>query len=828
MADEILEIGARVDFGAVSSGMQEAASSTAAATGQMSGSFDNLAVATRKAILEQTNLRGVIRQIASGEIQSERIEVMALSDALQRNAQASALVTQEKRQLAVVEAEVASSAQLAAVAIREEAEASELATVSTGNLRQSMSSATGAVAIFEGRLPTRALSRMAATSATLAPILEAAFPAIAAIALGEVVIQVAGKMVTLYNETFNYSEQAKRAATQEAELTKQFENTIGVSDRLIQKLAELRAGQQALTAAGYSPGGAAPTANQLRQESTGERIGGLQYSVSQDTNKIATLKLQLDDASERANKLHRIIDGIDYGNVGLAKIQVAPLDSKVDNTQKELENAQNQQNIDQAELQKETLRVRSEGAAQAAQQARQATSEAKAAASAKMAEMQEEFADLKAQGDTTAKQELAFWQDRITQFQIGSAQYRQIEKAEDAVNREASRAAAEAIKHQREEDKRSSAEDGKIEIEVDKDMQKQMASSADAILRTGKTWDTYWASVAKGQEITIANADAVALVNARAAEASGSITKLGALQIEAAIHAREHTQEIAALAAELARLQAQTPKDALGNVEDSKAAEKIQQLENQIAQLQGKGATQGASDQAAIAAAKAAPYNAATKQISSGLDGALASWERGQGQFGRSFEQTLGGMVISLQGHLLQMGAMWLAHEFEMRVLHITTNAIKSTSDVATAGVAKGVSLEQGLAQARVAAGTAAMNTWAATSAIPIIGPALAPVAASAAYVGVLGLTALFSAAGGWDAVPADNTLANLHKNEMVLPASLADRIRSSTGGNSQSITNNFGGNTFSGGGMDFPAMLDKHEDALAYKMKSLQREGKA
>jgi hypothetical protein len=81
-------------------------------------------------------------------------------------------------------------------------------------------------------------------------------------------------------------------------------------------------------------------------------------------------------------------------------------------------------------------------------------------------------------------------------------------------------------------------------------------------------------------------------------------------------------------------------------------------------------------------------------------------------------------------------------------------------------------------------AAVGAAAAMAATAAIPIVGPELAPEAGAVMYAGILGTYGpLASAAGGWDRVPSD-TLAQLHKNEMVLPASIAANIRNmSTGG---------------------------------------------
>lgn len=72
----------------------------------------------------------------------------------------------------------------------------------------------------------------------------------------------------------------------------------------------------------------------------------------------------------------------------------------------------------------------------------------------------------------------------------------------------------------------------------------------------------------------------------------------------------------------------------------------------------------------------------------------------------------------------------------------------------------------------------AAANTYAAVSAIPVIGPILAPVAAGTAFAAVMAFDTLTSAEGGQYNVPFNNQLTALHVNEQVLPATYASGLR--------------------------------------------------
>jgi hypothetical protein len=68
---------------------------------------------------------------------------------------------------------------------------------------------------------------------------------------------------------------------------------------------------------------------------------------------------------------------------------------------------------------------------------------------------------------------------------------------------------------------------------------------------------------------------------------------------------------------------------------------------------------------------------------------------------------------------------------------------------------------------------------WAAISAIPIVGPVLAPIVAGATLAAVLGLgSRIASAEGGYDIPAGVNPMTQLHAQEMVLPARLANVVR--------------------------------------------------
>jgi hypothetical protein len=115
--------------------------------------------------------------------------------------------------------------------------------------------------------------------------------------------------------------------------------------------------------------------------------------------------------------------------------------------------------------------------------------------------------------------------------------------------------------------------------------------------------------------------------------------------------------------------------------------------------------------------------------------------------------------------HLAQMAMQWVMHKLGILTVHVATNQAQVASDAMASAESRSISLSQHFHEVMLAAKTAAANAFASTSKIPYIGPILAPVAAVAAFAGVMA----FSAESG-AVLPNHNTVGFLHPEEMVLP----------------------------------------------------------
>ncbi len=156
--------------------------------------------------------------------------------------------------------------------------------------------------------------------------------------------------------------------------------------------------------------------------------------------------------------------------------------------------------------------------------------------------------------------------------------------------------------------------------------------------------------------------------------------------------------------------------------------------------------------------------------------------------------QTLSGRMrtYQIEQKLEQTGLVWFENMLRKELVSFITNELLKTNALQTAQMqrlaSQKVASSQGLAQqgATLTQGIASdsaktfSGVYSALAGIPIVGPALAAVAAPAAEALVAGKAAnVVSAAGGYD-VPSD-TFAKIHAREMVLPADLSEGIRAMT-----------------------------------------------
>jgi len=206
-----------------------------------------------------------------------------------------------------------------------------------------------------------------------------------------------------------------------------------------------------------------------------------------------------------------------------------------------------------------------------------------------------------------------------------------------------------------------------------------------------------------------------------------------------------------------------------------------------------------------------AEWNAKQKQMAaqqeqgykSLIDGMTKDWDQGihmmlHGQLSLSdgFKGAMGQMGDVAEKTFINMGLNWAKAMLLQAVMSKESHATQTLVD----------------------AKEAAAGAYKATVSIPYVGPFLAPAAAGVAYAGVMAF-----AEGGWDRVPSDQ-VAMIHKNEMVLPASIAEPVRqmAAAGGG--------GGHPVIIQAMDAPSVLAlfrRHQGSLVSVMGEAMRNGR-
>jgi hypothetical protein len=144
--------------------------------------------------------------------------------------------------------------------------------------------------------------------------------------------------------------------------------------------------------------------------------------------------------------------------------------------------------------------------------------------------------------------------------------------------------------------------------------------------------------------------------------------------------------------------------------------------------------------------------------VSDGFKTQLNGVLQGTQTIGEALRNLWQGIILSIIEKFVDMGLQWAATHLFM---HFITKA-------------------SGVSQIASAAAQAGANAYAATAIIPVVGPELAPAAAATAYAGAISFEGLNTFARG-GIVPSDS-LAFVHKNEMVLPASISQRLMKGTG----------------------------------------------
>lgn len=263
------------------------------------------------------------------------------------------------------------------------------------------------------------------------------------------------------------------------------------------------------------------------------------------------------------------------------------------------------------------------------------------------------------------------------------------------------------------------------------------------------------------------------------------------------------------------------------------------QYQGQLVQLNAQGlAQQNADSDKAVAQFK--------KQWDKAVDPMVASVSRGFVQMAegsKSFQQVMrqvGEQILNtyVSSVINPMLEKWLWKETGQTTATAMGVTQRTAAEKTGSAQSIAVSGAAGLKSVTNSAAQAAAESYKAMAGIPIVGPALGAAAAAVAFGAVAAYKGLIvSAAGGFDIPSGVNPLTQLHEQEMVLPARLANPLRDML--SNYSPANDVGPASASGGdthnhyysinamdGPSFKGFLRGNADHLSTVLQEMGRRG--
>lgn len=241
-----------------------------------------------------------------------------------------------------------------------------------------------------------------------------------------------------------------------------------------------------------------------------------------------------------------------------------------------------------------------------------------------------------------------------------------------------------------------------------------------------------------------------------------------------------------------------------------------------------------------------------TDPMVNGFQSAFSSILNGQ----KTFKQAMVGMIQQMVSETVLQLAMipikWAANQVVMTLATQLGVAQRLGLTAAGAAAETSISAASNTAQITGAAGVAAAEGAKSQAGIPVVGPALAALAAAGMLALVLGFASMVSAEGGYD-VPSSGgggidgrggQMGIFHPNEMILPAKIANPLRSMLAGpqtgNLADSAAAAGANASGGGAMGgdvhyhdhtekgmSPSQIVANRAALSKAIKMAHREGR-
>lgn len=227
---------------------------------------------------------------------------------------------------------------------------------------------------------------------------------------------------------------------------------------------------------------------------------------------------------------------------------------------------------------------------------------------------------------------------------------------------------------------------------------------------------------------------------------------------------------------------------------------KTAQINNQIEQLQRQHEQNMETIQAQGDAQQAADWQKTVTKMDGFFQKGLNTMLAGHTKFSTMLKQQWNQLVIAAADMVLKIVLHWAMGE-EMKTAateegEMMRVALKLWGSVTSLAITAGEAIKE----IAIRAAQAMAGAWAAISAIPYVGPFLAPAIALAAGAAVYEIGSNISAEGGYDIPAGMNPLVQTHQREMILPAPIADTVRNAMTGSSGKDGQSGGEDSQSGG----------------------------
>lgn len=212
-----------------------------------------------------------------------------------------------------------------------------------------------------------------------------------------------------------------------------------------------------------------------------------------------------------------------------------------------------------------------------------------------------------------------------------------------------------------------------------------------------------------------------------------------------------------------------------GSIEEQQLMNQIETSELKHSQRMGQINTQAAQS-------TVSPWRGAATGIATAMGQAFGAVMTGTQKLSKTMANMAKGIVTTMAQAGSKMLSDWVTEQFTMTAVEQEQQAARTGLAETAEAARSDITAASAGSQITANAGVAAAGGAASQAGIPFVGPALAAAASAAMMALVMGMMSMASAAGGYDIPSGVNPITQLHQDEMVLPADLANSVRSMTG----------------------------------------------